>query len=58
MADICEVTPMNTNKKKLLPLLFVVLSLGVSACNTVQGAGQDIKSAGQAIDKTAEEAKP
>ena len=45
------------NTKKLLPLLLVVLSLGVSACNTVEGAGEDISSAGQAIENTAEEVR-
>jgi predicted small secreted protein len=39
--------------------LFLTFSASLlSGCNTVKGAGQDIKSAGQAIEKTAEEAKP
>lgn len=29
----------------------------LSACNTLQGAGRDIKSVGQAIDKSAGAAK-
>ncbi len=30
---------------------------GLSGCNTVKGAGQDIKSAGQAIGRKAEQKK-
>ncbi len=33
------------------------LAGGLSACNTVKGAGQDLKSAGQAIERKAEEKK-
>ena len=32
-------------------------SLSVTACNTVSGAGQDVKAAGQAVTNTAEDAK-
>jgi len=39
----------------LLLSLFFVLS--VSACNTMQGAGEDIEAAGSAIDKKAGEKK-
>lgn len=39
-----------------IPIL-AFLSLGVvSACETVEGAGEDIQNAGQAIEQTAEEA--
>ncbi len=30
----------------------------IVACNTVAGAGKDVKAAGNAIEKTAEKAKP
>ncbi len=30
---------------------------GLSGCNTVKGAGQDLKSAGQAIERKAEQKK-
>lgn len=33
------------------------LAVGVSGCNTVKGAGQDVKSAGKAIEKKADEEK-
>jgi entericidin B len=34
-----------------------ILAIGLSGCNTVEGAGQDIKSAGKAIEKTADKNK-
>ena len=34
------------------------LASGLSACNTVKGAGQDLKAAGQAIERKAEQKKP
>lgn len=39
-------------------LLALTAALGVSACNTVKGAGTDIKKTGDAIENTAEKAKP
>ncbi len=36
-----------------LLLLAVVLACSLSACNTVQGAGKDIKKAGQKIEEVA-----
>ncbi|HAO34145.1 MAG TPA: entericidin A/B family lipoprotein [Candidatus Competibacter sp.] len=49
-------------KKKPLVLtvllgLSLVLGGGLSACNTVKGAGQDIKSAGKGIENKAEDKK-
>ena len=41
----------------LLGFSFLVLGSQLSACNTVKGAGQDIKSAGKAIEHKAEETK-
>ena len=32
--------------------------LSTAACNTVAGAGKDVKSAGQAVTDTANDAKP
>jgi predicted small secreted protein len=34
------------------------LVLGVTACNTVEGAGKDVKATGGAIEKAADNAKP
>lgn len=49
-----------TKKPIILTLLLglsLFLSGALSACNTVKGAGQDIKSAGKGIEKKAEEEK-
>ena len=40
----------------LLALSGIVL--GVAGCNTVEGAGRDIKATGNAIEKAADSAKP
>lgn len=34
-----------------------VASLGIASCNTVEGAGKDVKSAGKAVEKTAQDVK-
>jgi entericidin B len=48
-------------KDKLVALLALVgiaiASLAISACNTVEGAGKDIKAGGQAIEKAADRNK-
>ena len=45
--------------KKLAALVVLAgLVAGVSACNTVEGAGKDVKATGQAIENTADKAKP
>ena len=44
--------------KKIAALLaFAGLFLGVTACNTVAGAGADVKAAGGAVEKAADKAK-
>ena len=48
---------MLTILKKTLPLTTFGLALiTLAACNTVEGAGKDIQSAGEAIEEGAEEA--
>ncbi len=44
--------------RKSLALAALVAVMGLSACNTIQGAGTDIKKTGNAIEDTAEKAKP
>ncbi len=41
----------------LLAILATVFSLSLAACNTVEGVGEDVRSAGDAIDDAAEDAK-
>lgn len=36
-------------------LLFGTVSLGLAGCNTIAGAGEDIQSGGEAIERSAEE---
>jgi predicted small secreted protein len=47
-------------KKKLATILVVLLLTGgtmLNACNTTEGVGEDIKSAGDAINEAAEDAQ-
>jgi predicted small secreted protein len=43
--------------RKFTLLAALAVSLAVTACNTVKGAGQDIESAGEAVSTTAQDAK-
>jgi predicted small secreted protein len=44
--------------RKLIVLIVAATSLAVSACNTIEGAGKDVKATGQAVQDTAQDAKP
>ncbi len=39
-------------KKVTLCACFALMSLSLSACSTVEGMGKDMKSAGNAIERT------
>jgi len=56
-----EIHPMKHKLASLILSLFAaslcLTSAGLSGCNTVKGAGQDLKSAGQAIERKAEQKK-
>ncbi|GGL17570.1 MULTISPECIES: entericidin A/B family lipoprotein [Caulobacter] len=43
--------------RKLIILAAIAASLTVAACNTVEGAGKDVSSAGAAVSDTAKDAK-
>jgi predicted small secreted protein len=43
--------------RKFVGLALVVGTLLVSACNTVEGVGKDVSSAGQTVAKTADKSK-
>lgn len=44
--------------KRTIAIAFVSVSLlAVAACNTVEGAGKDVSSAGKAVANAAEDAK-
>lgn len=44
--------------KSLMIAVFGFLALSLSACNTVEGAGKDVKATGQAVQEAAKDAKP
>jgi predicted small secreted protein len=39
-----------THMRKILAIFALSTSLALAACNTVEGAGEDIQSAGQAVE--------
>ena len=43
--------------RKIVILAVLAASLSISACNTVSGAGKDVKSVGGAVSESAEDAK-
>lgn len=43
--------------RKIVILATLAMSLAITGCNTVSGAGKDMKSAGKAVTDTAEDAK-
>lgn len=46
------------NKKKMFTLLLsLLLPLTLWGCNTIEGAGTDIKQGGRALERSAEHAK-
>jgi predicted small secreted protein len=48
---------MKTKSNKIALALTLAAAALVSACNTVEGAGRDIKSAGDAVEDTARDVK-
>ena len=43
--------------RKIALFAMFAMSMAVAACNTVEGAGKDISSAGKAVAQTAHDAK-
>lgn len=43
--------------RKIIILASVAAGLVLAGCNTVEGAGKDVKSAGKAVEKGAEDVK-
>ena len=43
--------------RTLVVLIAAAAALATAACNTVEGAGKDVSSAGQAVERTAEQAR-
>ena len=44
--------------KILLLVLLSCLGLAATGCNTIEGAGKDVKAAGGAVEKAASKSKP
>jgi entericidin B len=44
-------------KKLFILVVLSCLGLAVTGCNTIEGAGKDVKAAGGAIEKAAEKTK-
>lgn len=47
---------MRVVKQLALVSMLAVLALGLTGCNTVRGAGKDLKQGGQAIENAADRA--
>lgn len=45
-------------KKLVAALLLGMGMLSLSACNTIEGAGKDVKAGGAAVEEAARESKP
>ena len=43
--------------RKIIILAIAAASLMAAACNTIEGAGKDVKAAGAAVEETARDAK-
>lgn len=43
--------------RKLIGLMLVAGAVTLSACNTVEGVGKDVSSAGDTVAKTADKSK-
>ena len=44
--------------KALMVTLIGLFAVSLSGCNTVEGAGKDVKATGQAVQDVANDAKP
>ena len=48
---------MKSITRAMFLLALTVCTLGLSACNTMEGAGKDVSATGRAVSNTAEETK-
>lgn len=44
--------------KTFMAILLGMTVVSLSACNTVEGAGKDVKATGSAVENAAKDAKP
>ncbi len=45
-------------KKMAVLVVMIGFAYALAACNTIEGAGKDVKAAGAGIEKAAEKSKP
>ena len=45
------------SRTAMITIAALIVAVGFSACNTIEGAGQDMKSTGKAIERSADDAK-
>jgi predicted small secreted protein len=50
--------PLSVPRRLAALAVIALLANSLAACNTVAGAGKDVKATGQAIENAAEKAKP
>lgn len=43
---------------RIVTLLALAISIGLSGCNTIAGAGKDVQATGNAVERAADDAKP
>jgi predicted small secreted protein len=43
--------------RKILTMAMIASGLALSACNTIEGVGRDVESAGETVARTADDAK-
>jgi predicted small secreted protein len=49
--------PMRKQQQALILAAAVAAAISLAACNTIQGAGEDVKATGQAVSETAADVK-
>ena len=57
IADTWQTRPMEVFMRKMVGMALLAGAMMVSACNTVEGVGRDVSSAGNTVAKTADKAK-
>ena len=56
--NIPTTQPKDAEMKTLIALITTIALGALAGCNTIEGAGQDVKATGQAVEKAANQAKP
>ena len=46
------------NMKSIFAIFLAATVLALTGCNTVEGAGKDVKATGQAVENAADKSKP